>query len=285
MKILMLPFVIGLVGLVMFLILVAFRRLGEWNRTYVRLGDRYCGQSGRGGVTYGILFSKPGLSFDYGRTYCYLRNRKSFRFATRRQTELVMDWPDRKFRLEISTSPIRSRQWGAAAMKPVVFDDPQFQADFHIAASHPPAAKRLLTGSVQWQIEQLRELSRTVGGTVDPVFNELQISISRGNLVISKPGYIKRYEALDDFVRLGLEFFDQLMLGDSEGIEFLNDDQAMVVESVSCPICSEEIAGEMVICTRCKTPHCKDCWQYNGQCATFACNETRWIPTQAAASS
>ena len=67
------------------------------------------------------------------------------------------------------------------------------------------------------------------------------------------------------------------MLGKVSGIEFVREDEAAVVNDVKCPICSEEITHDMVVCTRCKTPHCHDCWQYNGQCATFACSETRYV--------
>lgn len=261
------------------LALVAFRRLGQWNRSYVRLGERYCGTEGQGGVAYGMFFSKPSLRFDYGRTLCWVRSRRSFRFDIGRQTELAMHWPDRKFRLEIGTTPIRSRYWRANSMKPVVSDDPRFQSVYDVASNNPRAAKRLLTGSVQWQIEQLTRLPRNA----DSMLHDIQITIARGSMVISKPGYIKQFEALEDFVRLGLELFDHLMLADVEGIEFLHQNEATVVLNVKCPICSEEIAAEMVVCDRCKTPHCKDCWEYNGQCATFACRETRFTHAGTAA--
>jgi hypothetical protein len=247
----------------------AIRRVGRWNRTYERLGKRYAGKPGRaGGVAYGFGLTKPSLTFDYGRTICSIRNRKSYRFSSGYHTEISMIWPNRKLRLEVSTSPHKPRNWGPGATQQVIIDEPQFQSDYYVSGNDPHLIQRLLTSGVQWQIHQLRRHMRN---------DEVQITISRGNLVVYKPGYIKDYISLEDFVRYSLELFDQLMLVNAEGIDFVNANQASVVDNVKCPICSELILQNLVVCSRCKTPHCQDCWQYNGQCATFACSETRCL--------
>ena len=247
-------------------VFAAVRRLSRWNRTYDRLGKRYAGKKGKRVVGFGL--TKPSLTFDYGRTFCALRNRKSFRFPTGRQTEISMVWPNRKLRFEVSTMPPKNRNWGASSMQQVLMEDPHFQSDFYVSGNDPQLVKRLLTTGVRWQIELLRRHMNN---------NDVQITLNRGSLTVSKPGFIKEYVALEDFLRYALELFDQLMLVNAEGIEFVNANQAAVVDDVKCPICSEEIRQSMVVCARCKTPHCQDCWQYNGQCATFACNETRCI--------
>jgi hypothetical protein len=246
----------------------AIRRVSRWNQTYDRLGKRYAGKPGKGGVAYGFGLTKPSLTFDYGRTMCAVRNRKSYHFPSGCHTEISMIWPNRKLRFEISTSPSKPRNWGPNATQEIVIDEPQFQEAYFTSGNDPILVNRLLTTGVQWQIEQLR---RHMGN------DDVHVTVSRGNLVVSKPGYIKDYVALEDFVRYSLELFDQLMLVNAVGIEFVNADQASVVDDVKCPICSEEIMHNVVVCSRCKTPHCQDCWQYNGQCATFACSETRCL--------
>ena len=249
--------------------LTTLRRVTRWNRNYELLSKRYSGDKDhKKGLIYGVVFNRPRLTFDYGRTFCALRNRKSFLFSTRRSTELSMIWPDKKLRLEVSTFPSRNRGWSAKSMKQVDVSSPQFQADFFISSNKPFSAQRLLNSGVQWQIEKLR---RHMGNC------ELVVNIQHGNLLVSKPGYIKKHQPLDDFVRFGLDLFDQMMLVNAEGIAFVNENQAAIISDVKCPICSEEIMQDMVVCTRCKTPHCRDCWNYNGQCATFACSETRFI--------
>ena len=258
------------IGAVVFagMFLSVIRSLGRWNRTYQQLGKRYAGKQSAGGVFYGYLLSNPGLAFDYGRTYCYVRNRKTLRFAEGRQTEISMNWPDKRIKLEVSTNPSRARSWGPAGLKQVEIDNPQFQSDFYVSSNQPPVAQKLVGASVQWQLEQLRRLTGN---------QQLVMTINRGSLSINKPGYLKDYQQLDDFIRYSLELFDQLMLVGAEGIEFLKENEAAIVANVKCPICSEGILHDMVVCARCKTPHCLDCWQYNGQCATFACSETRFI--------
>lgn len=246
----------------------AIRRLSRWNRTYDRLGKRYAGKPGKGGVAYGFGFTNPSLTFDYGRTFCSLRNRKSYRFQTGYLTEISMIWPNRRLKFEISTTPSKGRGRSMRGLVDVQIDDPQFDSEFYTWSNDTQLVRRMLSSGVQWQIEQLRRHMNN---------NDVHISLSRGNLTVKKPGYIKDFVALEDFLRLSLEMFDQLMLVDAEGIEFVNANQASVIDDVKCPICSEEIMNNMVVCSRCKTPHCQDCWQYNGQCATFACSETRCI--------
>ncbi|MDG1874432.1 MAG: RING finger protein [Mariniblastus sp.] len=244
-------------------------RLSRWNRTYDRLGKRYSGKSnGKGGIIYGFGLVKPSLTFNYGRTFCTLRNRKSARHSTGRSTELSMIWPNKKLKLEIASAPSPNRRWGQGTMKTVEVDSAQLRTDFYITSNQPAVALDLLNNGVQWQIEQLR---RHMGN------NEVIISISRGSLLVSKPGYIKEHLPLEDFVCFSLNLFDQLMLVNAQGISFINENEASIVSDVKCPICSEEILQNMVVCTRCKTPHCRDCWKYNGQCATFACSETRFL--------
>ncbi len=263
-------FLLLLVTLIFFggFLLSVVRSLGSWNRTYVKLGKRYAGKQPHGGVFYGYLLSNPSLSFDYGRTYCYIKNRKTMKFNEGRQTGITMNWPNRKLKLEIKTPSARSRGWGKSMLKQVQIANPQFQADFSVASNNPLYAQKLLNNGSQWQLELLRRHTDN---------RQLVVTINRGQLSICKPGYIKDYQLLDDFLRYSLELFDQLMLVGAEGIEFLNENEAAIVAEVKCPICSEEIKNDMVVCARCKTPHCLDCWEYNGQCATFACSEARYV--------
>ena len=150
----------------------AIRRLSRWNRTYDMLGKRYAGKPGKSGVVYGFGMTKPSITFDYGRTFVAVRNRKSYRFPSGRQTEISMIWPNRKLRFEVSTVPSKSRSWGPGATEPIVIDEQQFQSDYYTSGNDPVLVKRLLTSGVQWQIEQLRRHMQN---------NDVQVSLSRGN--------------------------------------------------------------------------------------------------------
>jgi len=45
-----------------------------------------------------------------------------------------------------------------------------------------------------------------------------------------------------------------------------------------CLICISALENDVVLCVRCRTPHHQSCWEYSGECATFACGGRRWIP-------
>ena len=95
----------NLLPIIIFFLLILFssvisavvRRLSGWNKIYVDVAKRYGGQ-----VYPGYLFSRPTMTFDYGRTNCRLVTRKTTRFPECKLTELSMNWPDKRFKLEIS---------------------------------------------------------------------------------------------------------------------------------------------------------------------------------------
>ena len=71
------------------------------------------------------------------------------------------------------------------------------------------------------------------------------------------------------FTQVALELYDQAMLTRSAGIEFLGEESAQLVVEAICQVCGEDIGEDMVVCPRCKTPHHRDCWQYNGGCSIY----------------
>lgn len=38
-----------------------------------------------------------------------------------------------------------------------------------------------------------------------------------------------------------------------------------------CQVCGEEMKADIVACAKCRTPHHRACWKYNGKCTTFGC--------------
>jgi hypothetical protein len=44
-----------------------------------------------------------------------------------------------------------------------------------------------------------------------------------------------------------------------------------------CLVCGTALKDAVVHCSKCKTPHHEECWQYAGRCATFACGETSYV--------
>ena len=228
-----------------------FVRISSWTKSYKRLADRY-------GTRVAYSGFRPKLSFVYGKSICFLKN---IGRSNNKKSLLQIEWPDRKFKLHLSkTSQVG---WFFARMSKIDLDLPN--APFTLYSNDAVAAKEMVNATTVWQIKQIMDLYSSGA----------EISVESGRMRITKPGFIKNEIQLDDFVRYGLELFDQFRLAVNRELKFLSDDEAVVIAEVTCPICSGKIVENMVTCVRCRTPHCGDCWEYNGQCATFACSEKR----------
>ena len=240
-------------------------RFGRWAKSYNKLAKRYHGK-----VFYPL--GKPRMTFNYGDNFCVLKNTTS-RSKANRQTQLVAKWPDRRLKLLISSINNPARFNRTRNLQRINIDSEKPGEHFSVFTNQVEVVNSLLNATTIWQIRQLIQHHGNSG---------IDILIQHGQMRVSKPGYIKDLQILDDFVRFSLELHDQFKLTFNKDIAFVAEDSATIVDDVTCPICSGTIYHEMVTCVRCRTPHCADCWEYNGQCATFACSETRCIPATSA---
>lgn len=229
---------------------------GRKKKFYRMLAQRY-------GGNVASRFMYPKLWFRYGAAMGYLKSARHRQY--REQTVLTLTWPDKKLRFDVSTQDHYVGTYRNS--ESIDAKEQGFIREFKIQTNDSVDTGRMLSHGVRWKIEQL---AGQLGN------DSVLVSLASGKLKIVKPGLVREFQQLDDLVRMGLELHDQLLLTKSEGIDFIDDAEAKILGDVKCPICSEEVMEEMVICLRCKTPHCRDCWQYNGHCATFACNETRY---------
>ncbi len=259
------------VGLIVIFVLLStlLGRRGEWSSAFQAVAQRYGGWYSPAGV-----FRRPAATFTYKEAQCHVRCRIRRGRPVGAETEFSIQWPSRRMRLVVvrNFKSLRRHRWLRRGQTHAT-GDPNFDEQFETICTKAATADKLLSSGVCWQIQQLAAFQGD-----DAVF----VSINRGWLTVVKPGYTKRLDALDDLVRLCLELYDQLMLTRSEGIEFTQDNVVAAVEMIQCPVCSNDVEGQMVICVRCKTPHCLDCWQYNGACGMFACGETRYMAISSA---
>ena len=238
----------------------------QWTMAFEKLAERYGGW-----YTSAKLTRPPVATFKYKDADCRVRCRRSGRNRSAKCTEMRIAWPQIKpLTMEIVAAGQQPRMRPLRNSEPMTSEDASFDEAYHVFVGKrkPENAQRLMSSGVRWQIQQLGAL---LGGV------PIRIMVDRGWLIIRKYQYIKHAEELDDFTRFCLELFDQFTLTLSEGIEFREDLVMAAVEELQCPICSSDIEGQMVVCVRCKTPHCVDCWLYNTKCGMYACNETRYV--------
>ncbi|MEC9092896.1 MAG: RING finger protein, partial [Planctomycetota bacterium] len=143
-----------------------------------------------------------------------------------------------------------------------------FDERFQVSANDQVEAKKFLSEGVRGQMLKLSSF-------IFP--KEVWVCLHDGLLQVNKQSYLWEQQKLEDFVELGLELFEQVMLTQMVGIDFVDDAPGATSKPPKCQICGEIIQFDQVVCIRCRTPHCKDCWEYNGQCATYGCGENRFV--------
>lgn len=145
---------------------------------------------------------------------------------------------------------------------PVEFDWEDFRRRWQVLAEDGDASRHLLSDGVRLAIELLWR---------QPIPGEMLISLSPGWLVIRKLWHSPRSVDLEAFVERACALSDQLNLVAAAGIEFVVGEQPQLIEEARCGVCGDSLASEIVVCRRCNTPHHRECWQYGGGCATYAC--------------
>lgn len=253
-------FLILVLGVICFVSTVFFGK-ATWSSAFEQIALRY------GGMFHSAnMFRPPAATFNYKQTPCRVRCYRR-RFGNRgRFTEFRIAWPMRDLRMEISQP---EQGFGKRGMQPVAVSpagDASFSERYEVSGNIAARVMKLVSPAVCWQIDQLSKVKPDAS---------LVVSIERGWLIVTRSSYLRSKEAVDDFVRYSLELYDQMALTMTEGIEF-HDDVIAAMDKMQCPVCSCDIEGRLVICVRCKTPHCHDCWLYNGKCGMYGCNESRY---------
>jgi hypothetical protein len=97
--------------------------------------------------------------------------------------------------------------------------------------------------------------------------------------MVRKESVIGSPDDLSVFADLAGRMHDriELLWQRASGIEILEEPVQADGQSSVCQICDSAIDPEArVVCRRCNTPHHQDCWEWNGQCSTYACGEKRF---------
>lgn len=194
--------------------------------------------------------------------------RQESRRGVGRVTDVWLPWPVPQLTMHIAPAlrPLPSRAiQGLQRLDSA--NDPFFWRQ-RVFASDPSEAWRLLNESVKWQVEQLRQYL--------PRY-DVEVRIDRGRLLVRKHGWLRDYERLERFVDLTLRFYEQALLTQEAGIEFVESATCRPAQEVRCQVCGEAITTDMVICRRCKTPHHRECWEYTGACSVYGCQETEYF--------
>ena len=265
-------FLILMFGLLVGLIFVAAKaqgRFDRWNQAFAYVGRRFGGR-----YTPGGWFSNPSVWMPYGSTHGRLTTYTLHGSQGPRCLELVVQLNEVRFHCEISHRQAKTRlSSNPSGLQPFVLDWDEFGRRWQVAADDGDEARLLLGSGVRWQIDQLWQ---------QPERSDLWVSVMPGWLVIRKHWQSSRAVDVEQFVEQALGLYDQVLLTKTVGIEFVESDEMQVIDEAQCRICGDAFQAEIVCCRRCKTPHHRECWEYNGGCSTYACRETVFLVPQTA---
>jgi Prokaryotic RING finger family 1 len=254
-------------GVIAFLVIMAARaqsRADRWNQAFTGAARRFGGD-----LKFGGWFSYPQLRINYGSTFARLTTYTIDGSRGPRCLELVIQFPDARFRCEVLPKP---PSWQLISETPGLFsvdfrwDDLRHR--WQMLTDDGDEARTLLSAGVRWQLEQLWE---------GPEHSEVALSIRPGWMLLRKKWTSTRPLDIEQFVELGLTLFDQAALTRTAGIEFIDEGAVQVLDQAQCRVCGDGMDNDIVYCRRCKTPHHRECWEYNGVCSTYGCREVQYL--------
>lgn len=240
--------------------------LEKLRRNFQRLAERHDGQ-----LYERAFLESPKISMTYQDSRVLLSIYESGGREPRFHTQLTFTVPAGwGGRLEIF--PQRS---GDSDVRYLNVDDIQvgdetFDRRYVVKSNEAAFAREFLDPETRRWVEELRRLKGN---------DQILISVNSSRLLVRKPSILGEWEELTDFLDLSCRLYDRLLLfhQKASGIEILEGPPEETVSDPICQVCGAGISPEdRVFCRRCRTPHHRECWEFNGQCSTYACGERRY---------
>ncbi len=241
--------------------------LGKLRQVFQRFGELYDGQ-----MHDRQLFESPKVSFSYHGSRALLSIYESSEATPRLYTQLTFTLPGGwEHRLEVFPQRYAEDDVKYLNVDDIRVGDPDFDPRYVVKSDSERFAKDFLDSRMRQGIEDLRNL---LGN------DRILVSVNSSRLMVRKQSVIPALEDLTVFAELSSAIYDRLALfwQRESGIEILDD--AAPPEGGTdpvCQVCGARIPAEnRVHCRRCRTPHHKDCWEFNQRCSTYACGEQRF---------
>ncbi len=181
------------------------------------------------------------------------------------------------FRLELAPTIRPAAPQPPKGTRLVRSGDLEFDKYFIVQANDPEMARDFLSDPIRWAMGALLRLGPPGGMLISINPERLLVQIDR-NLGNST-------ESLAAIVREALKIHDGLLSGVAtrlgDGIAVVSAGAAEVEEAGApvCKVCGEAVhEPPRVICTTCRAPHHRDCWEFVGGCSIFGCNGKTGVP-------
>jgi hypothetical protein len=244
---------------------VGGHNLGALRQTFQSFAELYDGQ-----MHDRQLFESPKVSFTHGTSRAllsiYESSDPSPQFYTQLTFTIPAGWPHR---LEIFPQRYKDDDVKYLNVDDIRVGDEAFDPRFVVKSDDAKFARDYLDAGARKAVEDLRSLQGN---------DKILISINSSRLMVRKHSILSELNDLTAFAELSVGLNDRLCLfwQKESGIEILEENVSAPAPDPVCQVCNSAVPADVrVYCRRCKTPHHKDCWEFNGQCSTYACGEKR----------
>ncbi|GEM_PF-2354893 len=239
--------------------------LGALRRTFAKFSEVYDGQ-----FHDRQAFESPKVSFLYkssrGLLSIYESSDSPPQFFTQLTFTIPPGWP---YRIEIFPQRFKDMDVKYLNVDDIQVGDPVFDPRYVIKSNDAGFIREFLDAPSKQAIEDLRALRGN---------DKVIVSVNSSRMMVRKHSVLQDEGDLLAFAEKTMKVYDRayVFLQKLTGIEIVDDRPAEGTNPV-CQVCGVEIPSDnRVYCRRCKTPHHKECWEFNnGTCSTFACGEKR----------
>ncbi len=226
-----------------------------------------------GTLTEGSLWTFPTVTFAHDGASALLDVYATGGKNSTLYTQLTFTfYHNSSFRCEISPEGFLQEIGKFFGMQDIEVGYRTFDDHFIVKSDDIETVRNFLNAAVQQELLKLKQLRRN---------DHIYLSMNSSRLLIKKLSLLNRLEDLIAFYESSGRICDEVMtlLGASGAgaIQILDVSFDGAVETPVCQVCGDEVTSNKVICRRCRTPHHRDCWEYNGGCSVYACKERRYI--------
>jgi len=143
----------------------------------------------------------------------------------------------------------------------------EFDRVWYITARPESLARRIFT---EERRDQVIESVLRIGVLPVP-----SIEITRDTLTVRASGILRREADILALAMTATDFVGYVLrLGPEDGIAWVAGGEA---DPGLCPVCASVLGEGVIHCDKCKTPQHQECWDYVGQCSTYACKGKRFV--------
>lgn len=229
-----------------------------------------------GSVVAAGLIGYDEVVMQIGDAYARLSYSKRGSRNRGRCTHLAIHFPDKQLRLELMAQNLLQQLRKLLGMYDLEIGSPQFDDAFIVTGNSPELIREYLTADAQRALLDLAKF----GSMLSP---DLHLTIQGGVLRVTKHRFLQSEHELNGFIAHFEKVFTALAYARATGIEFVASSPLPMVQETQCQVCGQPLAGKIVFCASCQTPHHLDCWQYFESCAVYGCGQHRYVEARRSA--